>query len=57
MYELIRFMPMEIVSCACFFSGKKKRSGMEILSIILIPYYKSGKVVVTEFPFPEIFMQ
>ena len=57
MYDLIRFMPVEIVSCACFFYGKKKRSGMEIISIILIPYYKSGKVVVTEFPFPEIFMQ
>jgi hypothetical protein len=57
MYELIRFVPVEIVSCACFFSGKEKRSGMEIFSIVLIPYYKSGKVVVTEFPFPEIFMQ
>ncbi|HZX62537.1 MAG TPA: hypothetical protein VFE66_04920 [Bacteroidales bacterium] len=57
MYELIRFVPVEIVSCACFFSGKEKRSGMEILSIVLIPYDKSGKVVVTEFPFPEIFMQ
>ena len=57
MYELIRFMPVEIVSCACFFSGKEKRSRMDILSIVLIPYYKAGKVVVTEFPFPEIFMQ
>jgi len=57
MFELIRFVPVEILSCACFFSGKKKRSGMEILSMVLIPYYKSGKVVVTEFPFPEIFMQ
>jgi hypothetical protein len=57
MYDLIHFMPMEIVSCACFFSGKEKRSGMEIVSIILIPYFKSGKVVVTGIPFPEIFMQ
>jgi len=56
MFELIRFVPMEIVSCACFLDGKEKRSGMEILSIVLIPYYKSGKMVVTEFPFPEIFM-
>jgi hypothetical protein len=57
MYKLIRFMPVEIMSCACFVSGKKKQSGMEILSLILIPYYKSGKVVVTEILFPEIFMQ
>lgn len=56
MFELIRFMPVEIVSCACFYSGKEKRSGMEISSLILIPYYKSGKVVITELPFPEIFM-
>jgi hypothetical protein len=57
MYELIRFMPVEIMSCACFFCGRKKKSGMEIFSIVLIPYDKSGKVVVTEFPFPEIFLQ
>lgn len=57
MYKLIRFVPVEIFSCACFFSGKEKRSGMEVFSIVLIPYYKSGKMVVTEFPFPEIFMQ
>lgn len=57
MFELIWFVPVEIISCACFLSGKKKRSGIEIFSIVLIPFYKSGKVVVTEFPFPEIFMQ
>jgi hypothetical protein len=57
MYELIRFASVEIVSCACFMSGNEKRSGMEIFSIVLVPYYKSGKVVITEFPFPEIFMQ
>ena len=57
MYELIRFVPVEIVSCACFLGGKEKRTGMEILSIVLIPCSRSGKVLVTEFPFPEIFMQ
>jgi len=60
MNELIRFVPVEIVSCACFLTGKgekKRPAGMEILSIVLIPCDKSGKVVVTESPFPEIFMQ
>ena len=57
MFELIRFASVEIVSCASFFCGKEKRSGMKIVSIVLVPYFKSGKVVITEFPFPEIFMQ
>lgn len=57
MYEMIRFVPVEIVSCACFYSGKEKRAGMELFSIVLIPYYRSGQIVVSEFPFPEIFMQ
>lgn len=57
MYELIHFMPVEIMSSACFFCGMKKRSGMDIVSILLIPYDKSGKVVVTGSPFPEIFLQ
>jgi hypothetical protein len=56
MFELIRFVPVEIMSCACFYCGKEKRSGIEIFSIVLIPYYESGKLVVNEFPFPEIFM-
>jgi hypothetical protein len=54
---MIRFMPVEIVSCASFFYGNEKRSGMDLFSIILVPYSRKGKVVVTEFPFPEIFMQ
>ena len=57
MFELIRFASVEIVSCASFFCGKEKRSRVEIVSIVLVPYFKSGKVVITEFPFPEIFMQ
>jgi hypothetical protein len=57
MYKMIRFESVEIVSCACFFSGKVKRSGMDIVSIVLIPYYKSGNLVPAELPFPEIFLQ
>ncbi|MCX6244899.1 MAG: hypothetical protein NTU98_09360 [Bacteroidetes bacterium] len=60
MNELIRFIPVEIVSCACFITGKGKKgrpAGMDVLSIVLIPCDNSGKVVVTESPFPEIFMQ
>jgi hypothetical protein len=60
MNELIRFVPVEIVSCACFITGKGKKekpASMEIFSIVLIPCYTSGKVVVTESPFPEIFLQ
>jgi hypothetical protein len=56
MYRLIRFVPVEIVSCACFYCGSEKRSGMDVVSMVLIPCYKSGKVAVTDIPFPEIFM-
>jgi hypothetical protein len=57
MKDIIRFVPVEVVSCVSFMSGKEKRSGMEVASIVLIPYMKSGKIVITESPFPEIFLQ
>jgi hypothetical protein len=57
MFELIRFVPVEVRSYACFICGKEERSGMEIFSMVLIPYSRSGKVVITEILFPEIFMQ
>ena len=57
MKDIIRFVPVEVVSCVSFMSGKEKRSVMEVASIVLIPYMKSGKIVITESPFPEIFLQ
>ena len=60
MNELIQFVPVEILTCACFITGRGKKgkpASVDILSIVLIPCDKSGKVVVTELPFPEIFMQ
>jgi hypothetical protein len=57
MYKFIRFSHFEVVSCACFFSGKVKKSGMDIVSIVLIPHYELGKIVSTDNPFPEIFLQ
>ena len=57
MAELIRFFPLEIVSQVWFMDGTKKCCGVEIQSIVLIPRGCLGQPVISEVPFPEIFLQ
>lgn len=54
---MIRFVPVEVISCVSFINGKEKCPGKAVASIILIPCMKSGRIVITETPFPEIFLQ
>jgi hypothetical protein len=57
MEELIHFYPVEIVSQVWFMDGPKKCRDVEILSIVLIPRGSLGQWVMSEVPFPEIFLQ
>jgi hypothetical protein len=57
MSELIRFYPIEIVSQVWFMDGTKKCCGVEIPSIVLVPRGYQGQPVISETPFPEIFLQ
>ena len=57
MKEMIRFFPIEIISHAWFLEGTKKCNDVEILSIILVPRGVNGQPIISEVPFPEIFLQ
>ena len=57
MAELIRFFPVEIVSQVWFLDGTTKCGSVEIQSIVLIPQGCWGHPVISEAPFPEIFLQ
>jgi hypothetical protein len=57
MSELIRFFPLEIVSQVWFMDGTRKCCGVEIQSIVLIPRGCLGQWVISDVPFPEIFLQ
>ena len=57
MKDLIRFVAVDIISCISFMNGNEKLAGFEVASIVLIPCMRSGRIVITESPFPEIFLQ
>ena len=57
MKDLIRFVAIDIISRISFMNGNEMLGGFEVASIVLIPCMRSGRIVITESPFPEIFLQ
>jgi hypothetical protein len=57
MFRLIRFVPVEMVSVANFVNGRELVCKSLVASMVLLPYYETGKVAATGLSFPEIFFQ
>jgi len=56
MHQLVRFVPVEVVSQVCILNGREEPVSFRIVSFLLIPSFCSGKPVITEYLIPEIYL-
>ncbi len=57
MKDLVRFVTVEIISQVCITNGSDRKANFRIVSYLLIPSFRSGKPVISEYMIPEIYLQ